>query len=238
MSVSVRSLLIPGMVLATAGTMVLTPVGAPFAQPAPAVPAIHVEDIALAGIGRDIYNSITDFVQYTVESAQFWIDLIPVIGPPLADQLGIVYFQGIQPLIASTVYYVSDLIANPLNFVALTADYGSNVFYTGYNFVSAEAQYIGLPGLPPIPTPPPLASVAAPSRGAAAAVAAPAESAPESVSAVRGRSARAAAHTARPAAARAAASTDTDTATAAQAPSPKHQSAKAARGATRVTAAG
>ncbi len=243
MSISARSFLVPGMALATAGAMALTPaVTAPVAAPAlPELPAVHVEQIALAGIGRDIYNELTDFVQYTVSSAQFWIDLIPVVGPPLAEQLGIVYFQGIQPMVASTVYYASDLIADPWNVVALTFDYGSNVFYNGYNFISAEAQAFGLPGLPPIPSPPPLASVKAPSRGAAAAVAAPAESAPESVSTesapesvstVRGRSARAAAHTARPAAARAAASTDSET-TADAAPSPKRQSAKAGRGAAR-----
>lgn len=239
MSVSARTFLIPGMALATAGAMALTPVmtTAPVAAPAlPAVPSIHVEEIALAGIGRDIYNEITDFVQYTVGSAQFWIDLIPVVGPPLADQLGILYFQGIQPMIADTVYYASDLIADPWNFVSLTFDYGSNVFYNGYTFVSAEAQAFGLPGLPPIPTPPPLASVKAPSRGAAAAVVA--EAAPEAVtvSAVRGRSARAAASTPRPAAARAAASAEADTAGEA-APSPKRQSAKASRGADRASAA-
>ncbi len=250
MSVSARTFLIPGVALATAGTMALAPVmtTAPVAAPAlPAVPSIHVEQIALAGIGRDIYNEITEFVQYTVSSAQFWIDLIPVVGPPLADQLGILYFQGIQPMIADTVYYASDLIADPWNFVSLTFDYGSNVFYNGYTFVSAEAQAIGLPGLPPIPAPPPLASVKAPSRGAAAAVrvaeaatedVTATEAAPEAVpvSAVRGRSARAAASTPRPAAARAAASTEADTAGDA-APSPKRQSAKASRGADRAGAA-
>lgn len=238
MSVSARSFLIPGLALATAGTMALTPAmtTAPVAAPAlPAVPSIHVEEIVLAGIGRDIYNEITDFVQYTVSSAQFWIDLIPVVGPPLAEQLGILYFQGLQPMIADTVYYASDLIADPWNVVPLTFAYGSNVFYNGYTFVSAEAQAFGLPGLPPIPSPPPLASVKAPSRGAAAAVAEVA--APEvAASAVRGRAARAAASTARPAAARAAASTEADTAGEA-APSPKRQSAKAGRGAARSGAA-
>lgn len=182
MSVSARSFLIPAAALATAGAVALTPAMtsatstaavAP-ALTAAAVPAIHIEEIQLAGIGRDIYDSITNFVQYTVSSAEFWIDLIPLIGPPLADQLNVNYFEGIQPLIASTVYFISDVIANPLNVLELAVIYGQNLFYTGYNWVSAQSQFFGLPPLAPIPVPPPLASVSPGGRGAAAAVAAPA----------------------------------------------------------------
>ncbi|HOB49570.1 MAG TPA: hypothetical protein PKK01_09700 [Mycobacterium sp.] len=182
MSVSARSFLIPAAALATAGAVALTPAMtsatstaavAP-ALTAAAVPAIHIEEIQLAGIGRDIYDSITNFVQYTVSSAEFWIDLIPLIGPPLADQLNINYFEGIQPLIASTVHFISDVIANPLNVLELAVIYGQNLFYTGYNWVSAQSQFFGLPPLAPIPVPPPLASVSPGGRGAAAAVAAPA----------------------------------------------------------------
>ncbi len=181
MSVSARSFLIPAAALATAGAVALTPAmtsATSTAAVAPAltaaVPAIHIEEIQLAGIGRDIYDSITNFVQYTVSSAEFWIDLIPLIGPPLADQLNINYFEGIQPLIASTVYFISDVIANPLNVLELAVIYGQNLFYTGYNWVSAQSQFFGLPPLAPIPVPPPLASVSPGGRGAAAAVAAPA----------------------------------------------------------------
>lgn len=186
MSVSARSFLIPAAALATAGAVALTPAMtsatstaavAP-ALTAAAVPAIHIEEIQLAGIGRDIYDSITNFVQYTVSSAEFWIDLIPLIGPPLADQLNINYFEGIQPLIASTVYFISDVIANPLNVLELAVIYGQNLFYTGYNWVSAQSQFFGLPPLAPIPVPPPLASVSPGGRGAAAAVEAPAVAAP------------------------------------------------------------
>ena len=179
MSVSARSLLIPGVALATAGAMALTPAmtSAPMAAPAlpaAAVPSIHIEEIQLAGIGREIYDSITNFVQYTVSSAEFWIDLIPLIGPPLADQLNINYFEGIQPLIAATVYVISDVIADPFNFLPLAVAYGENLFYTGYNWFSAQLQFFGLPGLLPIPVPPPLASVSPAGRGAAAVVEAPA----------------------------------------------------------------
>lgn len=172
MSVSARSLLVPGMALATASVVALAPTApAPAAmtsaQPGVQVPSVHIDDIALAGIGRDIYDSITAFVQYTVSSAQYWIGLIPVIGPPIADQLGINYFQGIQPIVESTVYALSDIIANPLNTFAVLANYGANLSYTAYNWASLQAQFFGLPPFPPIPAPPPLASVKAPVRGAA-----------------------------------------------------------------------
>lgn len=183
MSVSVRSLLVPGTALATAGVVALGPAlmatpAAVLAHPVAEVPAMHVAEIQLAGVGRDIYDSITQFVQYTVSSAQYWISLLPVIGPPIADQVGINYFVLIQPVIANTVYFLSDVIADPLNFIALSAAYGSNLFYAGYNWVSAQLSFFGLPGLLPIPVPPPLAAVPAPTRGgadtpgAAAAVAA------------------------------------------------------------------
>lgn len=204
MSVSARSLLVPGVALATAGVVALGPtLAAPPAltpaQPSVQVPTVHVGDIALAGIGRDIYDSITAFVQYTVSSAQYWVGLIPVIGPPIAEQLGINYFWGIQPIVESTVYALSDIIANPLNTIAVLANYGANLSFTAYNWVSLQAQFFGLPGLPPIPAPPPLAAVKAPVRGAAtpspaaaveaAAVEAPAaeaaEAAPAKAGAVR-----------------------------------------------------
>ena len=116
MSLSTRSLLVPGMAVATAGVLALAPsVVAPapttLAAPLADVPMVQIQDIQLAGIGRDIYDEITTFVQYTVSSAQYWIALVPVIGPPLADQVGINYFGLIQPVIANTVYVISDIIA-------------------------------------------------------------------------------------------------------------------------------
>ncbi len=174
MSISVRSPLITAT--AAAGALVLAPaVIAPPPIPAAAqvvLPAVQVSGVQLAGIGRDIYDEITVFVQYTVESAQFWIDLIPVIGPPLAEQLGINYFQLIQPVTASTVYYLSDLIESPASFVQLTADYGANLYYAGYNWASAQAEFLGFSPLPPIPTPTPLAAVGSPSARSAAVPAA------------------------------------------------------------------
>ncbi|MGV1006663.1 MAG: hypothetical protein ACOYEV_18275, partial [Candidatus Nanopelagicales bacterium] len=172
MSMSIRSLLVPGLALATAGAVALTPaLVAPAAltaaQPTVALPSVHIDEIQLAGIGRDIYDSITDFVQYSVSSAQYWVALVPYIGPPLADQIGINYFQLIQPVIANTVYYASDLVANIFAFPTLTVTYASWLGYTGYQWASAQAQFFGLPAFPPVPSPLPLAATGA--RSAAAA---------------------------------------------------------------------
>ena len=172
MSLSTRSLLVPGMAVATAGVLALAPsVVAPapttLAAPPADVPMVQIQDIQLAGIGRDIYDEITTFVQYTVSSAQYWIALVPVIGPPLADQVGINYFGLIQPVIANTVYVISDIIADPFNLIAFGATYFSQLGYIGYNWASDQAQFFGLPPFLPIPAPPPLASVKAPTRGGA-----------------------------------------------------------------------
>lgn len=234
MSVSARSLLFPGMALATAGVVALSPtIVAPavtLAPPAVDVPMVQIQDIQLAGIGRDIYDEITTFVQYTVSSAQYWIALVPVIGPPIADQVGINYFGLIQPVIANTVYVISDIISNPFNILGYATIYASQLGYIGYNWVSDQAEFFGLPPLPPIPAPPPLASVKAPARGGAAApsaaaaveaaatVEAPAaEAAPVKAGAVRAnrkaQSAAPGADTPRPAAAVATAASDEGAAT-------------------------
>ena len=170
MSISARSLLVPGLALATAGAVALGPAPvAPSAltgaQPAVQLPAVHIEDIELAGIGRDIYNSIQPFVQYTVDSAAYWVGLVPFVGPPIADQININY-DLIQWAVQSTVYYASDLVADIFAFPVLTSNYAANLGWAGYQWVSAQQQFFGLPPLPPIPGPPPLAATGA--RSAAA----------------------------------------------------------------------
>ena len=168
MSISTRSLLVPGLALAAAGAVALGPaLVAPSAltaaQPTVQIPSVHIEDVQLAGIGRDIYDSIQPFVQYTVNSAAYWVGLVPFVGPPLADQININY-NLIQWAIQSTVYYASDLVANIFAFPVLTSNYAANLGWAGYQWASAQASFFGLPPLPPIPGPPPLAATGA--RGA------------------------------------------------------------------------
>ena len=176
MTVSVRSLITPGVAVATAGVVALAPaVVAPAAlssaAPTVPVPTVHIDSIALAGIGRDIYNSITPSVQYGVSLAQYSVSFIPYIGPPIADQIGINYFNLIQPLIANTVYVLSDIFADPFNLPGWTNSYLINQAYVGLSYVNAQAQFFGAPPFPPFPFPPapPLASTrgAAPSASSA-----------------------------------------------------------------------
>ena len=99
MGVSVRSLLPPAAAVGPAGTVALSPVlvVAPghSALAAPSFVDVRTADVALAGIGQDIYYSIQPWVGYAVEVAQYAVSWIPL----LSSQIGILYFQGIQPVV-------------------------------------------------------------------------------------------------------------------------------------------
>ena len=69
MSFSYRPLLVPAVALATAGVVALGPtVVTPPALTVDrsAVPAVQMHDVQLAGIGQDIYQFVTEWVQYGV----------------------------------------------------------------------------------------------------------------------------------------------------------------------------
>jgi hypothetical protein len=197
MTVSVRSLITPGVAMAVTGAVALSPaVVAPSAlnaaAPAVAVPTVHVDNIALAGLGRDLYDAVTPWVQYGVSLTQYAVSFVPYIGPPIADELGILYFNLAQPLIANTVYVLSDIVSDPFNLPGWINAYFINQSSVLINYAIAQASFFGLPPLPPIPLPPvpPLASApastpagagarsAAPAAARAAA-AAPVEAAPQ-----------------------------------------------------------
>ena len=174
MSVSMRSVLFPGVALVTVGAVALAPAltAPPAASVAPIVqiPAVYVADIALAGIGRDIYDSLSATVQGLVQWAEFAVGLIPFLGGPIRAQIEINYFDLIQPLIANTVYALSDIVADPLGILTTVGSYISNQVYVGYSWVTDQIAFFGLPPiLGPIPKPPPLAAVAASQAGSAPA---------------------------------------------------------------------
>ena len=193
-SVSMRSMLFPGVALVTVGAVALGPAFAappPMAAPAAApIPAVYVADIALAGIGRDIYNSLSATVQGLVQWAEFAVGLIPFLGGGIRGQIDINYFGLIQPLIANTVYALSNIVADPLGILNTVGSYISNQVYVGYTWVTEQIAFFGLPPLlGPIPAPPRLASVGESAtapvaartlgpRAAAVVMAAPVESAP------------------------------------------------------------
>ncbi|MEI6699617.1 MAG: hypothetical protein WCK99_11500 [Mycobacteriaceae bacterium] len=175
MSVSNRSMLLPGIAAATVGALVLSPalVAPPAALPARVevqVPVVHIQDIQLAGIGRDFYNSVSAVAQGVAQWAEWTVGLIPFLGSGIAGQININYARLIQPLIANTVYALSDIIANPLGILTTAGLYISNQVYIGYTWVASQVRFFGLPPiLGPIPTPQPLASVGSSSAPTAAA---------------------------------------------------------------------
>jgi hypothetical protein len=141
--------------MVTAGAIALAPaVVAPSAEitatPGVSVPTVHVENIALTGIGQDIYYAITPVVQDVVSWGQYTVSFIPFIGPPIAGQIGINYFGGIQPVVQATVNYAAGVVQNPLAFFPITSAYGNTLFGIGYSYVNAQLNFFGLPGLPPI----------------------------------------------------------------------------------------
>ena len=173
-SISMRSMLFPGVALVTVGAVALGPAFAappPMAAPAAApIPAVYVADVALAGIGRDIYNSLSATVQGLVQWAEFAVGLIPFLGGGIRGQIDINYFGLIQPLIANTVYALSEIISDPLGILTTVGSYISNQVYVGYTWVTDQIAFFGLPPLlGPIPAPPPLASVGGSSDAPAAA---------------------------------------------------------------------
>lgn len=168
MSVSVRPILVPAVAIAAAGAVALGP--ALVAPPAvsvavPAIPAVHIQDVQLAGIGQDIYYAITPWVQYGVELAQYAVGWIPLIGPPIAEQIYINYFLGIQPIVEATVNYLASVVQDPFNFIAETGAYGNQLYGIGYNWVVQQFNFF-FPWLPPLPPLPPVASVSAPTAAA------------------------------------------------------------------------
>ena len=164
------SRLAPGVALAVAlGSAVAVPPAASGPLPAVALPSVHVEDIQLAGIGQDIYYAITPYVQYAVGGVSYLINFIPLIGGPIAAQININYFQGVQPVVEATVNYLAAVVQDPFNFPAATSAYGQQLYGIGYNWVDAELQFFGLPPLAPLPPAAAVGGAGRADRGAASA---------------------------------------------------------------------
>lgn len=156
MSVSVRSLLFPAVAVAAAGTVSLSPVlvVAPGHSALTAASNIGVRtaDVALAGIGQDIYYAITPTVKYVVGGISYIINVVPIIGGLIAAQININYFQGIQPIVEATVNALAGVVQDPFAIVATLTTYATTLYDIGYNWISAELQWAGLAPLHPLPS--------------------------------------------------------------------------------------
>ena len=167
MTGSTRPLLMSGVALALTGTVALSPaiIAPPAMTPHP-IPAVHVDDVQLAGIGQDIYAAITPTVQYVVGGGSYIVNFIPLIGGPIAAQININYFQGIQPVIEATVDALAGVVQDPFNIVATLSIYGSALYDIGYNWVSAQLRFLGLAPLPLLPSVASVRGATAPSAAA------------------------------------------------------------------------
>ena len=167
MTGSTRPLLMSGVALALTGTVALSPaiIAPPAMTPHP-IPAVHVDDVQLAGIGQDIYAAITPTVQYVVGGGSYIVNFIPLIGGPIAAQININYFQGVQPVVAATVDALAGVVQDPFNVLTTLSIYGSALYDIGYNWVSAQLRFLGLAPLPLLPS---VASVRGASAQSAAA---------------------------------------------------------------------
>jgi hypothetical protein len=166
-NVSIRPLLMSGVALSLAGAVALSPATiAPPAMAPPSVPSVHIDDVQLAGIGQDIYNSITPAVQYVVGGGSYIVNFTPLIGGLIAAQININYFQGIQPVIEATVDALAGVVQNPFNILATLSIYGSALYDIGYNWVSAQLRFLGLAPLPLLPSVASVRGASAPSAAA------------------------------------------------------------------------
>lgn len=151
MSVSVRPLVSFGV----AGAVALSPVlaVAPVAaiQPRVEVPVVYAGDIQLTGLGQNIYNAIQPWVAYGVSLAAYGVGFIPFIGPPIASQININYFDGLQPFVEATVNYAAAVVQNPFNFGPATVAYGNQLIANSIRYINAQLGFIGFPPLPPFP---------------------------------------------------------------------------------------
>ena len=171
MNVSSRSTLFPGVALAAvgavaAGSILVAPPAMTLPLAEVHVPTVHIEDIQLAGLGQDIYAGINRWVVFGVQAVQGLLWWVPIIGAPIYSQIGVIYFDGIQPLVEVTVDGLASVVQNPLNLIGEITAYVGALSSTIYTFISAELSWLGLPGLPPQL---PFASVGGSSKPVAAA---------------------------------------------------------------------
>ena len=171
MNVSSRSMLFPGVALAAvgavaAGSILVAPPAMTLPLAEVHVPTVHIEDIQLAGLGQDIYAGINRWVVFGVQAVQGLLWWVPIIGAPIYSQIGVIYFDGIQPLVEVTVDGLASVVQNPLNLIGEITAYVGALSSTIYTFISAELSWLGLPGLPPQL---PFASVGGSSKPVAAA---------------------------------------------------------------------
>jgi hypothetical protein len=126
---------------------------------ATAVPAAPSALVAFPGVADAIingYNAVLPYVNYGVDLAQYAVGWIPVAGI-FAPQIGIFYYNLIQPIVTSAVYNTAYVIGGNIGFIQAVSNVINDSVNAGIGFVNAEINW-ALSFLPPLPPPLPLAA--------------------------------------------------------------------------------
>jgi len=127
-SISIRTLLIPGVAFATAGAVALGPamVAPPavtLAQPVVTLPVVTIPDVQLAGVTLDLYNALNGWAQFGVQVAQdllFW-------NPSIATAIGTLYTT-FEPVVTQLVTFIDIVLQGPAAIISSLTTLVSNVF--------------------------------------------------------------------------------------------------------------
>ena len=153
----------PGIALTAAAAVALgsamshTPPGLVEGPAIPTSATLSAQNVMLTGFIADIYNQIQPVVASAVDSAAALVGAIPIVGPPAADQIDILYSYG-QQAVGGTVYWVDDLVTplangqfwplsgQPGNYLAgafnSTVNWGQGLVNTAIGFVQAEIDWL------------------------------------------------------------------------------------------------
>lgn len=130
---------------------------------------IDGSNVLLAGFIDDIYNQIQPIVAGIVDTATAAIGAVPIVGPPVADQIDILYTYT-QQAVGATVNLADDLVTplvtgqfwpvsgQPGNYVTgainSTVIWGQSLINTAIGFAQAEIDYFTgwIPNLPGVIT--------------------------------------------------------------------------------------
>jgi hypothetical protein len=138
-SISIRTLLVPGVAFATAGAVALGPamVAPPavtLAQPVVQLPIVTIPDVQLAGFTLDLYNALNGWAEFGVQVAQdffFW-------NPGFATLIGNVY-TSLEPIITAVVSFIDTLASGPSDIIGALTSLVSSVLGIGLPSLTAAS---------------------------------------------------------------------------------------------------
>lgn len=139
MSISIRTLLVPGVAFATAGAMALGPamVAPPavtLAQPVVQLPVVTIPDVQLAGFTLDLYNALNGWAEFGVQVAQdffFW-------NPGFATLIGS-FYTSLEPIVTAVVSFIDTLASGPADIIGALTSLVSSVLGIGLPSLTAAS---------------------------------------------------------------------------------------------------